>query len=93
MLTARVQTIASKGPTPPFANVLLGGAATLRGMRAGSFVGDDLVALSAELRVPFTSPLRVAGFPVDCSVKRVWTPTTERDASPCLPRAHCSARA
>jgi outer membrane protein assembly factor BamA len=60
VLAARVHTIDSSGPTPPFANVLLGGAATLRGVRAGSFVGDNLVAMSAELRMPFTSPLRVA---------------------------------
>ena len=45
---------------PAYAQPLLGGASTLRGFRAGAFAGDELFAASAELRVPFTSPLRVA---------------------------------
>jgi outer membrane protein assembly factor BamA len=60
VLAVRLHTINTDGPTPPFAKALLGGAATLRGMRAGSFVGDNLVSTSAELRVPFSSPLNVA---------------------------------
>lgn len=60
VLAARVQTVGTDGPTPPYAQVMLGGASTLRGMRAGSFVGDNLFAGSLELRVPFSSPLRTS---------------------------------
>ena len=47
---------------PPFFKSVLGGADTLRGFRAGTAVGDTMVATSAELRIPLTSPLRVAKF-------------------------------
>jgi outer membrane protein assembly factor BamA len=47
---------------PPFFEWVLGGADTLRGFRAGTAVGDTLVATSAELRVPLTSPLKIARF-------------------------------
>ncbi len=68
VLATRIHLIDTNGQTPPFANVLVGGAATpwetrtamLRGMRAGSFAGANLVAASAEVRVPFSSPLRAA---------------------------------
>jgi len=38
---------------------MLGGWSNLRGFRAGSFVGDALVAGSVELRVPLTSAVHI----------------------------------
>jgi len=49
-------------PAPAFYKSLLGGSRNLRGFRAGHAVGDTLVAGSVELRIPATSPLRVARF-------------------------------
>lgn len=46
-------------PLPPYEQPLLGGASTLRGHAAGSFVGDNLFASSVELRVPLSSPMGV----------------------------------
>jgi outer membrane protein assembly factor BamA len=45
---------------PSYLTPLLGGIDTLRGFRAGSFADDNLFAASAEIRVPFTSPMRIA---------------------------------
>src|SRR5205823_14031070 len=47
---------------PPFFKSVLGGADTLRGFRAGTAVGDTMVATSVELRIPLTSPLHIAKF-------------------------------
>ena len=47
---------------PPFFQSVLGGADTLRGFRAGTAVGETMVATSAELRIPLTSPLHIAKF-------------------------------
>jgi len=44
-------------PLPAFAQPLLGGAATLRGHRAGAYAGDQLATSSIELRVPLDSPM------------------------------------
>ncbi|HEY6361445.1 MAG TPA: BamA/TamA family outer membrane protein [Vicinamibacterales bacterium] len=52
------------GPLPPSEQMLLGGGATLRGYRAGHRAGDGLVLLSAEARVPLTSPLDFGRFGV-----------------------------
>lgn len=49
-------------PAPPYFKPILGGASNLRGFRAGTAIGDTLVAGSAELRIPLTSPLRMAKF-------------------------------
>jgi hypothetical protein len=49
-------------PAPAFYKSLLGGSRNLRGFRAGHAVGDTLVAGSLELRIPATSPLRMARF-------------------------------
>lgn len=49
-------------PAPDFYKSILGGARNLRGFRAGHAVGDTLVAGSVELRIPTTSPLRMARF-------------------------------
>jgi outer membrane protein assembly factor BamA len=49
-------------PAPAFYKSMLGGSRNLRGFRAGYAIGDTVVAGSAELRIPTTSPLRVARF-------------------------------
>ena len=46
-------------PLPPYLQSLLGGWSSLRGFKAGSFVGDTRVIGSAELRIPLTSPLEI----------------------------------
>jgi len=46
-------------PLPPYLKSILGGWSSLRGFKAGSFVGDTLVTGSAEIRVPLNSPLNV----------------------------------
>ena len=51
-------------PAPAFYKSMLGGSSSLRGFRAGYAVGDTLVAGSAELRIPTTSPLRMTRFGV-----------------------------
>ena len=42
---------------PAYAQPLLGGARSLRGLRVGARAGDRLAAASAELRLPLSSPL------------------------------------
>jgi hypothetical protein len=46
-------------PLPDYLRPMLGGLANLRGFKAGTAVGDTLVAGSAEIRVPLTSPLSI----------------------------------
>jgi outer membrane protein assembly factor BamA len=43
----------------PYFKSMLGGTANLRGFHAGEFAGDTLVAGSAELRIPTSSPIDV----------------------------------
>jgi outer membrane protein assembly factor BamA len=50
---------AADRPLPLYLQPLLGGMANLRGFSAGTAVGDTLVAYSAELIVPLTSPLKI----------------------------------
>jgi hypothetical protein len=64
VLVARVQHAGVADALPEFERPWLGGTATLRGFRAGYRYGDQLAAGSLELRVPFTSPLRVGRFGV-----------------------------
>ncbi len=59
VVVLRAQRQHSDRALPPYLSPLLGGTANLRGLRAGSAVGDTLVAGSAELRLPLTSPLSV----------------------------------
>lgn len=65
-----VSTRASRAdqPLPRYEKALLGGASTLRGVPAGFAVGDNLLALSAEVRVPISSPLSVGRFGVKAFV-------------------------
>ncbi len=60
VLAARVQLDLASGPLPDYARPILGGADTLRGIRAGFGVGDNLWASSLEVRVPLTSVLRTS---------------------------------
>ena len=53
---------------PRICKPLLGGMSNLRGFRAGTAVGDTLVAGSLEIRAPLTSPLRVGKFGVNAFV-------------------------
>lgn len=60
VLALRAQTTQTTRPVPAYTKAMVGGAASLRGWRAGSAVGDNMVAASAELRVPVSSPARLA---------------------------------
>ena len=64
---------------PPYEKFLLGGASTLRGYRAGSFAGDNLMTGSLELRVPLSSPLGVTKFGINFfgDTGAVWDHGTE----------------
>jgi hemolysin activation/secretion protein len=55
---------------PPYLQPLLGGMDTLRGFHAGTAAGDTLVAMSAELIVPLTSPLSIGKVGVSAFVDR-----------------------
>jgi outer membrane protein assembly factor BamA len=59
VLSLRARYLRTDAPLPAYEQSLLGGASTLRGYRAGSYAGDTLLATSAELRVPLTSPLKM----------------------------------
>ena len=59
VLAVRVMRDGANGPQPPYLKPLLGGWSNLRGFEAGAFIGDIVVAGSAELFVPITSPLSV----------------------------------
>jgi outer membrane protein assembly factor BamA len=56
VVAVRAQYDTADAPLPPYEQWLLGGS-TLRGTRAGTFAGDKRFLASAELRVPFSSPL------------------------------------
>ena len=60
VLAGRVLRLDSDRPLPPYLRPELGGLRNLRGFRAGTAAGDTLVALSAEVIVPLTSPLKIA---------------------------------
>jgi outer membrane protein assembly factor BamA len=68
VLVVRALRDDSDRPLPPYLRPLLGGMANLRGFRAGSAVGDTLVAGSAELRLPLTSPLSIGKLGVSAFV-------------------------
>ena len=56
----RAQGVQTSRPVPLYAKALVGGASSLRGWRAGSAVGDNMVGASAEVRIPFSSPSGLA---------------------------------
>jgi hypothetical protein len=68
VLALRGQIATSDAPLPAPEQALLGGGGSLRGYRTGYRAGDNMAALSAELRVPLTSPRRVGRFGVKAFV-------------------------
>jgi outer membrane protein assembly factor BamA len=68
VLAVRAMRDAADAPLPLYAKALLGGMDNLRGFRAGTAVGDTLVAGSAELLVPITSPLDIGRIGVSAFV-------------------------
>jgi len=64
VLAGRVLRMDSDRPLPPYLQPQLGGLTNLRGFRAGTAVGDTLVAMSAEVILPLTSPLNIGKFGV-----------------------------
>ncbi len=66
VLSLRARLDQSSDSLPPYEQLLLGGPSWVRGFRTGAFVGDNRAITSAELRIPFTSPLSIArtGFDV-----------------------------
>ena len=70
VLEGRILREDSDRPLPPYLQPELGGLSTLRGFRTASFVGDTLVAMSAEVVLPLTSPIRLARFGVSAFVDR-----------------------
>jgi hypothetical protein len=75
VLAVRAMHGRADGPLPPYEQWLLGGPSSVRGFRTGSFVGDRVAAGSIELRIPFSSPLRVGKTGVAVFVDRgaVWS--------------------
>ena len=68
VLALRGALVRAGAPLPAAEKLLLGGSATLRGYRAGHRAGDGLALLSAEARLPLTSPLNVGRFGVKAFV-------------------------
>jgi hypothetical protein len=68
VVALRALRLDSSEPLPPYLKPLLGGMANLRGLPAGTAAGDTLVATSAELIVPLTSPLSVGKIGVSAFV-------------------------
>ena len=62
VLGVRFVTVRASDPLPAYEQPLLGGAAMLHGYKFGYRVGDNLAAMSAEVRVPITSPLNIGRF-------------------------------
>jgi Omp85 superfamily domain/Surface antigen variable number repeat len=70
VLEGRIMREDSDRPLPPYLQPELGGLSTLRGFRSGSFVGDTLVAMSAEIVLPLTSPMKLGKFGVSAFIDR-----------------------
>lgn len=68
VLALRALSITAGAELPPYEHNLLGGAANLRGYEAGFRANDNLAALSAEVRIPVTSPLSIGRFGVKAFV-------------------------
>jgi hypothetical protein len=64
VLALRAMNILVSGTVPPYEQSLLGGDRTLRGFDFGYRAGDNLASMSAEIRMPITSPLSVGRFGV-----------------------------
>jgi outer membrane protein assembly factor BamA len=74
IVALRAMRDGADAPLPPYLKPLLGGMANVRGFAAGSSAGDNLVAYSAELILPLTSPLKVGKVGVSVFTDRgtVW---------------------
>ncbi|MEP6782464.1 MAG: BamA/TamA family outer membrane protein [Acidobacteriota bacterium] len=68
VLSVRGLSITSDHELPAYEHSLLGGAANLRGYDAGYKAGDNIAAVSAELRIPITSPMSIGRFGVKAFV-------------------------
>jgi outer membrane protein assembly factor BamA len=60
VVALRAATSTSGSALPAYEQALMGGTSTLRGYEVGSRAGDNLAMMSAEVRVPLTSPLIMA---------------------------------
>jgi hypothetical protein len=74
VVSLRGQYSGADAPLPPYQRALLGGAGSVRGYRAGSESGDNLVAATIEIRTPLTSPMGIsrAGFSLFTDVGKAW---------------------
>ena len=74
----------SSAPLPQAEQALLGGYDSLRGYRAGYRAGDSMAAVSAEVRVPLNSPLRVSKLGVKAFIDAgtVWNSGTRLSDQP-----------
>jgi hemolysin activation/secretion protein len=74
VLSTRLQYSAADAPLPIYERALLGGADSVRGYRAGFDSGDNMMAVSTELRLPLNSPLGIsrAGLGFFGDFGRVW---------------------
>lgn len=59
VLALRAQHVRPSGPLPVYEQSLLGGDSSVRGFKLGYRYGDRLLAGSAEIRVPFSTPRRL----------------------------------
>ena len=59
VLAVRATSIRATDPLPQYEQALLGGNTTVRGYELGYRAGDNLAAVSAEVRWPITSPLNI----------------------------------
>jgi outer membrane protein assembly factor BamA len=84
VLAVRAATLTAGGALPSYEQALLGGLSTLRGYDFGYRADDNLALVSAELRVPLTSPLIMGKFGVKAfidagTVYPHGTPLTDRE--------------
>jgi len=84
VVALRGQLERSDGPLPEAEQSLLGGWDSLRGYRTGHRAGDSMAAVSAEVRVPLNSPLRVAKLGVKAFIDAgtVWNSGTSLGDQP-----------
>ena len=68
VLAVRAATVNAGDSLPRYEQALLGGTSTLRGYDFGYRANDNLALVSAELRIPLTSPLILAKFGVKAFV-------------------------
>jgi outer membrane protein assembly factor BamA len=68
VLAVRAMTLTANAALPEYEKGLLGGADTVRGYDVGYRVDDNIAALSAELRLPITSPMSVGRFGIKAFV-------------------------